>query len=567
MQNKIDEELNIAAKERSKGNFDLAEKSYRNVIAIEPNHINAQNNLGNLLKQQGRFDEAIVCYQQALEADPNFALAHFNLATAFLDKGEIMGAITHYKKALQNQPNLVEAAEALLHQLQQVCAWGDFKALKERVDANMEKVIARGRIFSPMVFYHLARSTDLAKNLQVAKAASDKISQQVSVLNMSFEHKKEKKNKITVGYISSDFCNHPVSILINGLFASHDRKKFKVITYSHGKNDESGYREKIAQDSDEFFDVRNLQNHHLAQKIYDDGVDILVDLNSYTKGNRMPALALRPAPIQINYIGFVGTSGASFFDYIIGDNIVIPKEDRDYYSEKCILMPDCYQINDDKQKLPGEPPTREEFHLPQEEFIFCCFNKSYKITEEIFDSWMNILNRVPNSILWLYNSTNPLAEENLRRAAVVKGIRPDRVIFTEKVTRDEHFKRLMLADLALDTDIYNGGATTSDVLYAGTPIISLNGQNFASRMGASMLENIGLKELVVNNLEEYENLAVKLAENPKDLAKIKDKLAKNIKTKPLFDTKKFVKNLEKAYIKAFDNYLDGNNPKDIEVTN
>jgi protein O-GlcNAc transferase len=309
----------------------------------------------------------------------------------------------------------------------------------------------------------------------------------------------------------------------------------------------------------------SLDNADAAQKIYDDQVDILIDLKGYTKDTRLALCAHRPAPVQASYLGFPGTTGAEFIDYIITDRIVSPEEHASYYSEKFVYLPHCYQANDHTQPISNKAWRKEDCGLPEHCFVFCSFNRTYKIEPVMYEVWMGILQKVPEGVLWLLSDTH-VAEANLKREAAERGISSDRIVFAKMLPKDEHLARLRLADLALDTRIVNGHTTTSDALWAGLPVITLEGFHFASRVSASVLTAIGLPEVIVHSLEEYESLAVRLANNPPQLQEIQKRLAENRLTAPLFDTPRFARNLERAYQEMWNIFAAGEPPRQIKVT-
>jgi protein O-GlcNAc transferase len=320
----------------------------------------------------------------------------------------------------------------------------------------------------------------------------------------------------------------------------------------------------IQRDCDKFVDIISLSRTEAAQRIYRDQVDILVDLKGYTKDTRLAICALRPAPVQVSYLGFPGTTGADFIDYIITDKIVTPEEHAPYYSEKFVYLPHCYQVNDNTQPIANKAWKKKDFGIPENSFVFCSFNRSYKIDPVMFDVWMRILQQVPESVLWLLFS-NKTAEENLRREAVDRGVQSERLISARMLPKDAHLARLRCSDLALDTRIVNGHTTTSDALWAGVPVITLQGGHFASRVSSSALSAIGLPELITHSLEEYEALAVQLAHNPAELQELRQRLARNRLVTPLFDTPRFVRNLESAYKEMWKIFLAGETPRQIEV--
>ena len=447
-----------------------------------------------------------------------------------------------------------------------MCNWQELEALTPKLDRLTRKALDTGTKSPETPFISFTRNADPSINFSIAKSWSHDIERAISnsKIHFSFNDRKTGKTKIVIGYISDDFRNHPMAHLIGGIFGLHDRDNFEIYCYSYGKNDGSYYRARIEQDSDKFIDISSLSDEASARCINEDQVDILVDLKGHTKGSRFDICALRPAPIQVSYLGFACTTGADFIDYIITDKIVTPEDHSPYYSEKCVYMPHCYMVTDHTQPISNKDWKKADFGLPESCFVFCSFNQSYKIDPVIFDVWMKILKQVPESVLWLL-SGNKTAEENLRREAEARGVRSDRIIFAKALPKDEHLARLKLADLALDTRIVNGHTTTSDALWVGIPVITLQGNHFASRVASSILSAIGLPDLITHSLESYEALAVRLAKNTVDIQEIRQRVAENRIVQPLFDTPRFVRNLEIAYKEMWKIFLTGEAPRQIEI--
>ena len=418
-----------------------------------------------------------------------------------------------------------------------------------------------------MPFVSISRSADPARNFAIAQSRSKGIAQGVSDIRkgLSFVFERSPRNKIRVGYSSNDFRNHPVAHLIAGLFELHDRDEFEVFAYSYGPDDSSSFRRRIEQSCDRFVDIRDFSHIDAARRIFEDKIDILVDLMGYTKNHRMQISALKPAPILTVYLGFPGTTGADFFDYILTDRLVTPEDHVKYYSEHVVHLPHCYLLNDHKAEISDKPISRRDVGLPEDAFVFCSFSQTYKIEPVMWEVWMGILRSVPGSVLWLSRG-NETAQRNLKRQAGARGVDPDRIVFAEVLPKKpQHLARLRLADLFLDTRIYNAHATASDVLWAELPMITLQGSHFASRVASSILTAIGLPELITHDLDEYEALALRLARNPGELAAVGKKLSRNRLAEPLFDTPRFARNLESAYRQMWALYQDGNEPRQIEV--
>jgi len=357
---------------------------------------------------------------------------------------------------------------------------------------------------------------------------------------------------LKIAYLSGDFRDHPVGHNLINLFRLHDRNKFHVTVFSSGPNDNSIYRRRIEKDCDRFIDIKHIPDIEAAKIIRENRIDILVELMGHTRDNRLKLCAFRPAPLQISYLGYPGTTGANFIDYLIADRTVIPADYEKFYSEKIIYLPESFMIADRPHIAPL--PERQTYKLPPESFIFCSFNSAYKIEPVMFDIWMKILKQVPQAILWLRGG-NSTMENNLRNEANRRKVDPQRLIFAAKVqNKEDHLARLQLADLCLDTRIYNGHTTTLDALWAGTPVITLLGSHFASRVSSSNLKAVGLPQLITDDLESYKNLAISLARKTENLNKIKETLIANCKTAPLFDTEAKTLHLEKAYLKIWQNH-------------
>ena len=367
------------------------------------------------------------------------------------------------------------------------------------------------------------------------------------------ESSQNKHYKTRIGYLCGEFREQATSILMTRVWELHDKSNFEIFAFDNGWNDDSDYRQRIEGAFSRIFDISRLSDVDVAKLIQSNEIDILVNLNGFFGLARQGIFSYKPAPIQVNYLGFPGTIGTQYMDYIIADKVAIPEESKKYYFEKIVYIPNSYQANDDQRKISDRQFSRAQLGLPEDSFVFACFNSNYKITPPIFDSWMRILSHVPKSVLWLL-ADNPMAKDNLIREASARGIDSSRLIFAERLPISEHLSRHDLAGLFLDTLPYNAHTTCSDALWAGLPVLTLLGTTFPGRVAASLLNAIGLPELITNTQEEYEALAIELAMNPKKLEIIKLKLAKNRLTTPLFDTPLFTKNLESAYIKMYEKY-------------
>jgi protein O-GlcNAc transferase len=564
----FDAYINLGRLMQKMGRANEAIPYYLKVLEIKPDYVDAYNNLGNLLQAQGMIEMAITHYQTALDMKPDQPEVYNNLGIAFADLGQLEDAISSYRKAIDLQPDLGSAYDNLVHALQQTCSWEEFQNVAAKLEEISKDQMKNHVRPAETPFISVLRTTDQAYQYAIAKFHSKEISTQCSqplTVNPITKNERISKKRITIGYLSSDFFDHATAHLMLGLFGLHDRDQFEVICYSYGKDDESYYTERIRKDSDRFVDLYSESYAEAARLIYEDQVDILVDLKGYTKGNRLEICAYHPAPVQVTYLGFPGTTGADFIDYVITDKVVTPESFSSFYSEKFVYLPNSYQVNDHTQAISPKRWRKSDLGIPESSFVFSSFNQAYKIEPLIFDVWMEILHQVPESILWLFVS-NRTAKMNLVREAEKRGIDGGRLLFAKKLPKDEHLARLKISDLSLDTRIVNGHTTTSDALWAGIPVITLEGSHFASRVSASVLKAVGLPDLITRDLEEYKHLAIRLANNQKQLHIVSNTLAKSRLVKPLFDTPRFVLNLEKAYKAMWDIFCAGERPRQIIIT-
>jgi len=374
-----------------------------------------------------------------------------------------------------------------------------------------------------------------------------------------------RHTKLRVAYLSADLHTHATAHLMAGLFEQHDRSRFEIIGISYGVDDHSEMRKRLVAAFDQFRDVRGNSDEEVAKLLHNLNVDVAVDLKGYTHDARPIILAYRPAPIQVNYLGYPGTMGAEFIDYIVADKIVVPFERQQFYTEKIVHLPDSYQINDTTRRIAEVVPDRQAIGLPQRGFVFCCFSNNWKITPEIFGVWMRLLHQIKDSALWLLRD-NKSAELNLRNEAQKLGVDPLRLIFSGRLPLDQHLARHLLADLVLDTLPYNAHTTASDALWAGIPLLTCMGGAFARRVAASLANAAGLSELVATSLDEYEALALKLARDSVMLAEVKAKLARNRNTCPLFNTERFTRHIEAAYTAMWEIWQRGEIPRSFSVT-
>ncbi|MGD9025097.1 MAG: tetratricopeptide repeat protein [Desulfobacterales bacterium] len=551
---------------KSQGKYDQAVACYRKALHIHPVNAEVHSNLGVTYMEANRMAEATRCFQKATRLNPQFAEAHNFMGLTLAEQGRRNEAIDCFKKAIDIKPNFAEALSHLIHQSQHICDWHALKIHSAKLDALQSQTEEGSAFCAEPPFISMARHSDLSQHLMNARAWCSKIVQPLQNLKLPFslDRRRQEISKLTIGYLSCDFHDHATAHLMQRIFGLHNRETFEIHCYSYGPDDHSSYRKQIQSECDQFTDIRQLSHVDAARRICADKVDILVDLKGHTEGARLGILACRPAPIQVHYLGYPGTIGADFIDYLITDKIVTPIEHAPFYSEKLVFLPHSYQVNDRQQEIASRIPTKQEQGLPDRGWVFSSFNLPYKIDPLMFDCWMRILDQIPGSVLWLFDGGS-ITAQNLKREARSRGIDPQRLVFAEKLPKAEHLARLKLADLALDTRIVNGHTTTSDSLWAGVPVITLPGDHFASRVSASLLNAVDLPELIVTDLDAYERMAVRLASHPAELQMIKTRLSQNRLAAPLFDTPGFVRRLESAYQKMWRLFREGRSPQQFEV--
>ena len=525
--------------------FDAAVASYDKAISLKPNYAEPYYNRGNARKELKQLDAAIANYDKAISLKPGYAEAYSNRGLVLQELKQLDAAVASYQIAVEVNPNLEYLLGMKQHARMSICEWQDFEIKVLEVSRKIQE-----KVRAAPSFHVLSLPISLSDQRAAAEIWSlDKYPHNPSLGPIS---KTSYKSKIRIGYYSADFHVHPVSILTVGLFEHHDKSKFELIAFSMGPETHDEMRERITKAFDQFIDVTSMSDKEVASLSRTLEIDIAIDLGGHTQGCRTGIFAFRAAPIQLSYIGYLGTMGANYYDYLIADRTIIPDKSQVYYSEKIVYLP-SYQVNDSKQEVPRNALSRQELNLPTSWFVYCCFNANYKITPTTFDGWMRILKKVPESVLLLYTDIKSSAE-NLKLEAEKRGVNPDRLIFGGRLLRKEYLARCMAADLFLDTLPYNAGASASDALWAGLPVLTCMGESFASRIAASLLYAIKLPELVTETQADYEALAIEMGTNPGKLKAIKDKLESNRLTTPLFDTAQFAKHIEAAYTNVYERY-------------
>jgi len=531
--------------------------SFDRAIALQPESAEAHSNRANALRELDRTEEALASGNRAIALKPDYPEALNNRANVLLRLKRYEDAIADLERVLRLSPGFPYAKGMLLHTKMQLCDWRSF-------DAELAAVTADVRAGKPAStpFALLAESGAVDDQLLCAQAwVREKCPPAPAQI---YQGERYRHDRIRVAYVSADFGDHPTSYLLAGLIEAHDRARFEIIGISLGAGVPGAMRTRMTGAFDAFVDAGRKDDRETASLLRQREIDIAVDLMGFTHESRPGIFALRPAPIHVNYLGFPATMGAAYMDYVIADRFVVPEKHADRYSEKIAYLPDCFQANDSKRNMGDQPAGRADAGLPEDGFVFCAFGNSYKITPAMFDVWMRLLRQVDGSVLWLLGGSAAV-EANLRREAQARGILADRLIFAARVGYSEYLRRYRLADLFLDTAPFNGGATASDALWAGLPLVTCAGEAFAGRMAASLLHAVGLPQLVTYSLADYERLALALAQDRTAIAVLKQTLAQNRATCALFDTARFGRHLEAAYRTMWERHQAGSPPASFAV--
>jgi protein O-GlcNAc transferase len=573
------------------GDFAGAEQVLRDEVRRYPELVNAYNALGVALASQSRPEEALAVFLEAARRAPESAEANANAANALGDLGRHAEALPYLRKAVAAGPRLPDAhynLGVLLHQLKQYeeaaasleeavrlapyapyalgqLAWNELVMCRWDRSAHAVEHLGRalrepGVVCAPFVLIAASASPE-----EQRLCAEIYVKQRFPVREAPlWQGERYRHDKLRIAYLSNDFNEHATAYLAAGLFEGHDRSGFEVIALSYGPDDGSPMRRRLVRAFDRFVDARPMSDAQAAAALREMEVDVVIDLKGHTTGARLGILAHRPAPVQATYLGFPGTTGAPFIDYLLADRFVVPENDRPFYSESLVYLPDAYQVNDGKREIAQLAMTRADAGLPADGFVFCCFNNSFKIAPPVFRIWMCLLAKVPGSVLWLLED-NPAAARSLQAAARAAGVDPARLVFAPRVAHSEHLARQRLADLFLDTLPCNAHTTASDALWGGLPVLACAGTTFAGRVAGSLLRAVGLPELVVDSLRAYEELALGLAQDPARLAGLRERLARNRRSAPLFDTDRLRRHIEAAYALMAERQRRGERPRDFDV--
>ena len=558
--------------------------SYDRAISLDPQYAEAHNNRGDVLQVMGRLPEALLSYARALEISPRYAAAFYNQGNAFgrlgrwreavesydqalsiesqypqalMNRGNALfelrdneAATQSYSQALSIDPAIPYLAGTLLHVNMQQCKWADYRTQLEALLIDL-----RAHKPSCLPFPLLSLTDDAALHKQVAQAWIETEYTKPRAAWVSTACSRHKK--LRIGYFSGDFRNHPVAYLTAGLFEEHDRSQFEIFAFSFGPDTPDDMRLRLEKAFDHFVDVKDCTDTQLIARAREADLDIAIDLMGLTKGCRPRIFLARVAPVQMSYLGYPGTTGIAEMDYILVDQTIAEPVDASNYTEKFIRLAHSFQVNDPSRRPSDRVFSRAELGLPPTGFVFCCFNNNYKINPAIFDCWMRMLQSVPGSVLWLREATEQAAQ-NLRDEARARGVEATRLVFAGRIeSMADHLARQRAADLFVDALPYNAHTTASDALWAGVPVLTCKGQSYASRVGASLLRALDLSELITNNLDEYVQLAVALAQDPARLSAVRSALQQKLLVTPLFDIKRFTRNIEQAFLTAIERKAAG----------
>jgi protein O-GlcNAc transferase len=535
----------------ARGDLPEAEEAFRAALRKKPGNASATSNLGTLLMVLHRYDAGMALLQEAARIAPDQSAGIWvNLANAWHLAGQGQQAIDCHRRALGIDPDHLEANVNILRALLEACDWDSVDRQTAFIRRQVAEQGAGGwRFVTPFNSFFLpfdrheqrAIAGHYAATLGGAGAAAPRARASGTW---------DGKRRVRLGYLSSDFHDHATLHLTLGLYGRHDRRRFEVFAYSIGVPDAGPHRQRVMRDCDHFADVHGLGDAAIAARIAQDGIDILLDMKGYTGGSRPGVLALRPVPVQVNYLGYPGTMGADFMDWLVSDAVLVPPEHENGYTEKIVRLPFSYQATDDRQAVDPAPVDRTAAGLPEEAFVYCCFNTSAKIDRASFAAWVDVLLAVPHAVLWLLDAP-AAARDRLAAEARRRGVDPARLVYAPVCPKPRHLARLALADVVLDTFICNAHTTATDALWMGVPVVTRTGETFASRVASSLLHAAGLPELAVPDADAYVALAIRLAREPARLAAARAVLARRADS-PLFDSSGYVRALEDALLAMLD---------------
>ncbi len=524
--------------------FEEALVSFDHAIALKPLYSEAFLNRGNVLHELKHSEEALESYTKAGQLNPADPESWFNKAKVYFETNRHDLALAAYEVILAKNPDYPFLLGRIAHQKMLNCDWQGIDLLMNKINDG----IRAGKQLAQPFAYQAISDNEYCLQMCAKIYTEAFFPAQENALKRS---PIKLHSKIKLAYLCGEFRHQATSILMTGVYEHHDQSQFELFAFDNGSDDHSHMRQRIGNSFNHMIDIRNMDDQQAAQLIHDLEIDILVNLNGYFGSPRQRIFAKKPAPIQVNYLGFPGTIAPHYMDYLIADKNVIPPSSQQYYFEKIAYLPNSYQANDNQRVIADIKYSRAELGLPEDGIIYCCFNNHYKLTSDVFDSWMRILSQVKNSYLWCLGN-NTIAQDNLRKEAVARGIATDRILFAPFAKLPEHLARHQCADLFLDTYPYNAHTTASDALWAGLPVLTRLGKSFPSRVSASLLHAIGMPELIAKSPEEYEAVAIDFGNHPEKIRAMKQKLAVNKLNAPLFNTALFTKDLEAVYLKMYE---------------
>lgn len=528
--------------------YQSALHDFERALELNPGSVEALNNIGLVLNRLGKFDKAEEVYKAAIAINPDFAVAYKGLGDTYVNEKKYELSIASYSKAIELDPNLDFAQGSLIHSKSNLCEWS---GMSESIANLVYKIVENKNIYDPFIPLTVIDSQEL--HYKNARNYAKRIFSNPLDMSQTYH---SRRGKIRVGYFSPDFKEHPVAYLTTELFEKHDRSKFEIIAFSFVSSEISP-NSRLRKAFDKFIQVDEKSDQEIVNLAREMQIDIAIDLAGYTNGSRPDIFELRAAPIQINFLGYPSTMGADFIDYLVADRNLIAPDEEAMYSEEIIYMPDCFMPHDSSIDFSKKQFSRSDFGLPENAFVFCCFNASYKITPEIFKVWMSILKDINHSVLWL-SDMNKIAKTNLKCQCGDLNIDPDRLIFAPRMAKiEEHLSRISLADLFLDTFPYNAHTTANDALRAGLPLLTLRGDSFASRVGSSLLNSLGLEDLITKSLDDYAFRAKEIANNSDYLLSIRSRLSYSLKTSRVFNMAVYVNDFERVLRNVYDLSKDG----------
>lgn len=529
----------------------------KQALKLDSKNRKLHTTLGEVLELMEKPEQAILCHIDALRLEPQNPECLAYIGSYLMRISQDEEAINYFRDSLKFDPSNEVIFARMVHLQRRKCDWSEDRRARKRI-RDISKMM---NSVDPFSFLSIVDDPEIQMKHSILAANATRVCKTETA---SFSGPLSKSGKIRIGYFSCDFLDHATMFLIGRMFELHDREKFEIYIYDYGAVTDQDGRARAENSADVYRQVANDSSEAIVAQAREDCLDIAIDLKGHTKGNRINLFDYRMAPIQVSYLGYPGSSGVEAIDYMVADPVVVPPKYRKYYTEKILFMPDCYQCNDDSRKAAEAAPTRASLGLPEDAIVFCSFNNPYKVSPEEFDIWMKLLKLVPDSVLWFY-ALDDVIHDNILAEAKRRGIGEERIVFAGFAKQEEHLARLPLADIFLDTFNVNAHTTASDALWAGVPVVTKVGKQFAARVAASLLHTVDLDELTAATPQQYQAIALKLARDPEYLADVKARLQDSIKLGPLYDTESFTRNFEALMEKAVERFDAGLKPAHISL--